>query len=86
MKSTFLMTNVAPMTAALNCGQWSDLETLSRYAATRYDSVRIHVTCLYLTSDSIYIGGGKIRVPSHFSREMRVARNDSLLGIWICPN
>ena len=79
MKETFLMSNVAPQTTALNCGVWSELEAKSRRMAIAFDSVRVVVCALYLEPDTLYIAGGRIRVPSHFSREVRVAKTDSLL-------
>ena len=85
-KETFIMTNIAPMTAALNCGQWATLETQSRQLAIKYDSEMIPVVSHYLANDSIYIGRGLIRVPSHYSREVRVAKNDSLIDIIVVQN
>lgn len=81
-KETFLMSNVAPQTTRLNCGQWAELEARTRALAQRYDSVKVRVGSLYLRTDSIYIAGGRVRVPSHFYREVRSARTDSLL-LWI---
>lgn len=83
MKETFLMTNVAPMTSRLNCGIWSDIEGWCRTQAVKYDSVRIHAAALFLCGDSIYIARGLVRVPNFFSKEVRVARTDSLLGFWL---
>lgn len=83
MKETFLMTNVAPMTSRLNCGIWSDIENWCRAQAVKYDSVRIHAAALFLCGDSIYIARGLVRVPNFFSKEVRVARTDSLLGFWL---
>lgn len=79
MKETFLMSNVAPQTATLNCGIWAELEAKTRRMAITFDSVRVVVRALYLEPDTLYIAGGRIRVPSHFSREVRVAKTDSLL-------
>lgn len=81
-KETFLMSNVAPQTTHLNCGHWAELEARTRALAQRYDSVKVRVGSLYLRTDSIYIAGGRVRVPSHFYREVRCARTDSLL-LWI---
>lgn len=81
-KETFLMSNVAPQTTHLNCGQWAELEGRTRKLALLYDSVKVRVGSLYLRTDSIYIAGGRVRVPSHFYREVRCARTDSLL-LWI---
>lgn len=81
MKETFLMSNVAPMSGRLNCGRWSYLEAATRRLAAKYDSVRVRVGTLYLDDDTVLIGGGRIRVPSHFFREVRTARGDSLL-LW----
>lgn len=81
-KETFLMSNVAPQTTRLNCGQWAELEARTRSLAQLYDSVKVRVGSLYLRTDSIYIAGGRVRVPSHFYREVRCARTDSLL-LWI---
>ena len=81
-KETFLMSNIAPMTADLNCGRWSDLEVKTRRLAGLYDSVRVHVGALFLSTDSIYIARGRIRVPSHFFHEVRTAKGDSLLD-WV---
>lgn len=83
MKETFLMTNVAPMTSRLNCGIWSNIESWCRTQAVKYDSVRIHAAALFLCGDSIYIARGLVRVPNFFSKEVRVARTDSLLGFWL---
>lgn len=79
MKETFLMSNVAPQTTALNCGIWSELEAKTRRMAIAFDSVHVVVRALYLEPDTLYIAGGRVRVPSHFSREVRVAKTDSLL-------
>lgn len=79
MKETFLMSNVAPQTTVLNCGIWAELEAKTRRLAITFDSVRVVVRALYLEPDTLYIAGGRIRVPSHFSREVRVAKTDSLL-------
>ena len=81
MKETFLMSNVAPQSTQLNCGLWSALEAKTRELARLHDSVRVLVRVLFLHPESIYIGRGRIRVPSHFSREVRCARTDSLL-LW----
>ena len=81
-KETFLMSNVAPQTTRLNCGQWASLEADTRRMAVRYDSVIVRVGSLFLGADSIYIGRGRVRVPSHFFREVRCARTDSLL-LWV---
>jgi len=83
MKETFLMTNVAPMTSRLNCGIWSDIESWSRAQAIKYDSVKIHAAALFLCGDSIYIARGLVRVPNFFSKEVRVAKTDSLIGYWL---
>lgn len=82
MKETFLMSNIAPMTAALNCGRWADVESECRRLAALYDSVRIEVATLILGADTIWIGGHKIAVPTAFIKECRRASNDSLLGVW----
>lgn len=81
-KETFLMSNIAPQTTALNCGQWARLEAKTRQLAVQYDSVKVRVGSLFLRADSIYIGSGRVRVPSHFFREVRCARTDSLL-LWV---
>lgn len=83
MKETFLMTNVAPMTAKLNSGIWAKIEEKCRGWALQFDSLKIHAAALYLCGDSIYIARGLVRVPNFFSKEVRVARTDSLLGFWL---
>lgn len=81
-KETFLMSNVAPQTTTLNCGLWASLEARTRELAILYDSVHVRVGSLFLGADTIYIARGRIRVPSHFFREVRYARTDSLL-LWV---
>lgn len=82
MKETFLMSNIAPMTAALNCGRWSDVESECRRLAAIYDSVSVEVNLYIFGADTLWIAGHKIAVPSAFTKECRRASNDSLLGFW----
>lgn len=77
------MSNVAPMSTILNCGAWSAIESQTRKLAIKYDSVDVLVGAIFLGADSLYIAGGRVKVPALFYRRVATAKNDSVLAFWM---
>lgn len=85
-RETFIMSNVAPQTPALNRGAWLQSEIQCRKFAYLYDSVKVSAEALFLDSVPRFINGTNIRIPSHFRKVARVAATDSVLYIWMFTN
>ena len=66
MKSTFLLTNVAPQVPSLNRGEWAKIERACRAYARNGHPLSIHVDAVFWLADTQLIGGNKIAVPHGF--------------------
>lgn len=86
MRSTFVMSNIAPQVPALNRGAWKVSEDSCRTLAGRYDSIRIVVLPVFLQRDTIRIGAHQLAVPHAFMKAAWVAGSDSVLATWFYFN
>lgn len=86
MKSTFIMSNVCPMTAALNCGSWKLTEELERKIARRFDSCRVISGALFFPSDTQWIGRGRVAVPHAFYKCIYTVDPPHVWGWFIYEN
>lgn len=86
MKSTFIMSNVCPMTAALNCGAWKHTEELEREIARRFDSCRVISGALFFPSDTQWIGRGRVAVPHAFYKCIYTIDPPRVWGWFIYEN
>ena len=85
-KATFLMSNIAPQTAALNRGVWKSLEEDVRRFAARYDSLWI-ITGSALRPELPRIGKNGISIPEIFFKAV-LAKNDTgyMSVAFVIPN
>lgn len=86
MKSTFVMSNIAPQKPTLNRGEWYAAENVCRKAAQLYGRVNVLSMPVFLRRDTTYIGKHRIAVPHAFLKVAWVPPNDSVIGIWFMWN
>ena len=86
MRSTFVMSNIAPQIPSLNRGAWKVSEDSCRALAGRYDSIRIVVLPVFLQRDTLRIGTHHLAVPHAFMKAAWVAGSDSVLATWFYFN
>lgn len=86
MRTTFLMSNVAPQTPSVNCGSWLHTETYVRQKIRRYDTIDVLVIPVFLHRDTAYIGEHHIAVPHAFFKSAWIHGTDSVIGSWFIFN
>lgn len=79
MKSTFVMTNVAPQTPALNRGAWKKIEDACRKYAAGGHYLKIQAFPVFWQADTQRIGRNRVAVPHGFVKTVRLAENDSII-------
>lgn len=79
MKSTFVMTNVAPQTPALNRGAWKKIEDACRKYAAGGHALRVQACPVFWQADTQRIGRNRVAVPHGFVKTVRLAGNDSII-------
>lgn len=79
MRSTFVMSNIAPQVPSLNRQSWLTSERFCRLAAQLYDSVQVICFPVFLDRDTVTIGAGHVAVPHAFIKACWIAKNDSIL-------
>lgn len=82
MRSTFVMSNIAPQIPSMNRGSWKKTEILCRNAAMLYDSVQVLAMPVFLNRDTTFIGRHKLGVPHAFFKVAWLPKNDSVIGLW----
>ena len=85
-KSTFIMSNCAPMDGYLNQGDWLMAEAFTRSMAIRHRSVNVLAGTLFADSITSFVGQSKIQIPSHLWRIVYVLEPDTLVSCFIFPN
>jgi len=86
MRSTFMMSNIAPQTPALNRGAWKVTEDSCRKLACMFDSVHVVACPVFLLDDTARIGSSRIAVPQAFFKAVWTASSDSVLSCWFFFN
>lgn len=86
MRSTFVLSNVAPQVPSVNKGGWKQTENLCRAYATIYDSVSCIVCPVFLDRDTLYISKHHLAVPHAFFKAVWRTDNDSVLNAWLIFN
>ena len=86
LRATFVMSNVAPQTPALNRGAWKASEDSCRRLAVLYDSITVIACPVFLPADTARIGTARIGVPHAFFKACWVAGSDSVVSCWFMFN
>lgn len=86
MRSTFLMSNIAPQAPALNMGRWKHTEDICRELARNYGRVSVGVAPLFLPDDTLYIGKHHVAVPHAFFKVAFVPDKVGVYYIWCFMN
>lgn len=78
MRSTFIMTNVAPQAPSLNRGAWMKMEEECRSMARNGRSLTIHVDAIFWHADTQRIGSHRVAVPHAFVKTVRDLLTDTI--------
>lgn len=86
MQSTFLMSNVCPMTPAINTGAWKITEEAGRALARRGHKVNVTTGALFFPQDTTWIGGHRVAVPHAFIKFLWTDDSLHYFNYWIIEN
>ena len=86
MRSTFLMSNVCPMTQAINTGAWKVTEETGRTLARQGHKVNVTAGPLFFPLDTTWIGGHRVAVPHAFVKFMWTDDELRYFNYWIIEN
>lgn len=86
MKSTFVMSNVAPMTPSLNTGAWKITENYGRQLLCQADTIQISASTIFFPKDTSWIGGGRVAVPHAFMKVITIPGEYDFCKIFILEN
>lgn len=80
IKESFLMSNIAAQTPALNRGPWRELEEYTRSVASK-ERVEVITGVIYNCVDSKEING--VKIPEKFFKTLKTKEG---IRMWIIPN
>lgn len=86
MRSTFLMSNVCPMTPAINTGAWKVTEETGRALARRGHEVYVTAAPLFFPRDTMWLHGRRVAVPHAFVKFMWTDDELHYFNYWIIEN
>lgn len=86
MRSTFLMSNVCPMTQAINTGAWKMTEEAGRSLARQGHKVNVRSGALFFPQDTTWIGGHRVAVPHAFVKFLWTDDELHYFNYWIIEN
>lgn len=86
MRSTFLMSNVCPMTPAINTGAWKITEETGRAIARKGHNVNVTAGALFFPKDTTWIGGHRVAVPHAFIKFLWTDDDLHYFNYWIIEN
>ena len=86
MRSTFLMSNVCPMTPAINTGAWKITEETGRALARQGHKVHVTAGSLFFPQDTTWIGGHRVAVPHAFIKFLWTDDELHYFNYWIIEN
>lgn len=86
MRSTFVMSNVAPQTPSLNRGQWSKAEAEARSLAILHGEVMVYCCPLFFIKDTAWIVPGRFAIPHAFLKVVMNSQCDSIIKYWLFLN
>jgi endonuclease G len=86
IRSTFVLSNAAPLKQALNAGVLSRIEALVRDLAREADQVFVFTGTLF-EGEPLVIGAGRVAVPTHIFKALLVLKGESkIMTAFIVPN
>ena len=86
MRSTFVLSNIAPQVPSLNRGAWKKTESFCRSSALLYDTVKVISLPIFIDRDTTFIGSHRLAVPHAFVKVAWLPVNDSIIGLWFFWN
>ena len=85
-RSTFIMSNCAPQTIAVNTGAWLEIENRTRYETRRTKQVAVACGSLFHSSVFITTASATIRIPSSYWKIVYRLHPDTLVSVFQVPN
>ena len=86
MRSTFIMSNVCPMTQALNTGAWKRWEEKERRIAREKGQCFVIAAPIFFPIDTTWIGDRHVAVPHAFLKIIYGHHPDTLYGMALIEN
>lgn len=86
MRSTFVMSNVAPQIPTLNRGQWKKAEDEERKLAITHGYVNVYNAPIFFLNDTAWIMPRLVAIPHAFLKVVLNARCDSVIRYWFFLN
>ena len=86
MRSTFIMTNVCPMTKHINTGRWKMTENKERAVARQTGMCNVIAAPLFYPCDTLRISKGRICVPHAFMKIIYTTKPPRVYGWYIIEN
>lgn len=86
MRATFVMSNVAPQTPALNRGPWAKAEEDVRDLARKRGEVMVYNAPVFFLTDTTYIEPAHIAVPHAFLKVAMNCAADSVYRVYFFLN
>lgn len=79
MRSTFIMSNVAPQKPTVNRGEWSRIEANTRKYVRGGHALKVTASVVFWQADTTRIGKNHVCVPHAFVKTIRLLENDSII-------
>lgn len=86
MRSTFVMSNVAPQIPTLNRGQWKRAEDEERLLAKKFGYVNVYNAPIFFLNDTAWIMPRLVAIPHAFLKVILNERCDSIIRYWFFLN
>lgn len=86
MRSTFVMTNVCPMTSALNTGRWKAWEEKARRIAREKGQCFCIAAPFFFPCDTQWIGNHRVAVPHAFFKILYSKEPPKVYGMTLIEN
>lgn len=86
MRSTFIMSNICPMTPSVNTGSWKYTEIVERALAGRRLSCLITACPLFFPQDTAWIGRHQVAIPHAFMKVITIEGDPFFYKLFIIEN
>ena len=86
MLSTFVMSNICPMSPSINTGAWKITEERARFIARQVGCCSVIAAPLFFPWDTLRIGKGRIAVPHAFFKILFTSNPSRVFNWYIIEN
>lgn len=86
MRATFVMSNVAPQTPALNRGPWAKAEEEVRRMARELGEVKVFNAPIFFMTDTAFLYPAQVAIPHAFLKIAMNVQCDTIYRYWVFLN